>query len=165
MSKNFSTVFLALLAMAFWGSIFSFIKLGYVAFSVNTEKPADILMFAAMRFLICGILVSLFCFIRRAKYNLPTRRDMLNISAMGFFQIFLHYTCTYIGLSVTASSKTALLKQIGTLLYVSLAFLFFKDEKFSVYKIFGVVLGLGGIIAINANGGGGAYYGRRFTRV
>ncbi len=111
-------------------------------------------MFAAMRFLICGVLVCLFCFIKRAKYSLPSIKDVLQISAMGFFQIFLHYTCTYLALSVTAGSKTALLKQLGTLLYVSLAFLFFKDEKFSWYKIIGVLLGFIGIIAMNANGAG-----------
>lgn len=44
-----------------------------------------------------------------------------------------------------------MLKQLGTLLYVSLAFLFFKDEKFSWYKIIGVLLGFIGIIAMNAN--------------
>ncbi len=153
-SKNAFTVFLAILAMAFWGSIFSCIKLGYAAFSINTENPADILLFAAMRFLICGVLVCLFCFIKRAKYSLPSIKDVLQISAMGFFQIFLHYTCTYLALSVTAGSKTALLKQLGTLLYVSLAFLFFKDEKFSWYKIIGVLLGFIGIIAMNANGAG-----------
>lgn len=153
-NKNVSAVFLALLAMAFWGSIFSCIKLGYVAFSVNTEEAADILIFAAMRFLICGFSVCSFCLIKRGEYGLPSKKDVFRISAMGFFQIFLHYTCTYIGLSLTASSKTALLKQLGTLLYVSLAFLFFKDEKFSIYKIFGVLAGFCGIIAINANGGG-----------
>lgn len=152
-NKSAVTVGLALLAMVFWGSIFSFIKLGYGAFGINTEKPADILMFAAIRFLVCGILVCAFCFLNRKKYTMPTKKDIFNISAMGFFQIFLHYTCTYIGLSMTASSKTALLKQLGTLLYVSLAFLFFKDEKFSIFKIIGVILGFGGIIAMNANGG------------
>lgn len=139
--------------MAFWGSIFSFIKLGYKAFSINTEKPADILIFAAMRFLICGVLVCAFCLIRQKKFGLPSGKDVLQISAMGLFQIFLHYTCTYIGLSMIDSSKTALLKQLGTLLYVSLAFLFFKDERFSIFKIFGVFLGISGIIAMNSSGG------------
>ncbi|MBO7519391.1 MAG: DMT family transporter [Clostridia bacterium] len=152
-NRSVVTVGLALLSMVFWGSIFSFIKLGYKAFGINTEKPADILMFAAIRFLVCGILVCAFCFLNRKKYTMPTKKDILNISVMGFFQIFLHYTCTYIGLSLTASSKTALLKQLGTLLYVSLAFLFFKDEKFSIFKIIGVILGFGGIIAMNAKGG------------
>lgn len=144
---------LALLAMAFWGSIFSSIKLGYAAFSIDTEKPANVLLFAAMRFLICGVLVCGFCLINRKKYKLPSAKDIVQISIMGFFQIFLHYTCTYIGLTMIDSSKTALLKQLGTLLYVSLAFLFFKEEKFSILKIFGVVLGLAGIFAINSSGG------------
>lgn len=153
-NKNLLTIFLALLAMAFWGSIFSFIKLGYVAFAIDTEKPADILIFAALRFLVCGVAVSLYCFFNRKKYGMPSKKEAFQVSLMGFFQIFLHYTCTYIGLSLTASSKTALIKQLGTLLYVSLAFVFFKDEKFSIYKIFGVISGFAGIVAINSNAGG-----------
>jgi drug/metabolite transporter (DMT)-like permease len=39
----------------------------------------------------------------------------------------LHYAFTYIGLSSTDSSKTALIKQLGSLIYVCFAFLFFKN--------------------------------------
>lgn len=68
---------------------------------------------------------------------------------MGLFSIVLHYGFTYMGLSSSDGSKTALIKQLGALLYVCFAFLFFKDEKFSVLKIVGAVVGFGGIVAIN----------------
>ena len=32
--------------MMLWGSLFPFIKLGYTAFNINTDKVPDILMFA-----------------------------------------------------------------------------------------------------------------------
>lgn len=70
---------------------------------------------------------------------------------MGLFSIVLHYACTYIGLSTTDSSKTALIKQLGALIYVCFAFIFFKNEKFSIAKIVGAIVGFCGIIAINYN--------------
>ena len=72
---------------------------------------------------------------------------------MGLFAIVLHYAFTYVGLSLTESSKTAILKQLGALIYVCFAFLFIKGEKFGLYKITGAVVGFCGIIAINAEGG------------
>lgn len=80
---------------------------------------------------------------------IPSAKAALNIVWVGVFAIVLHYTCTYIGLSKTDSSKTALLKQAGALIYICFAFVFFKDEKFSIYKIIGAIVGFCGIIAIN----------------
>ena len=61
------------------------------------------------------------------------------IFVLGLFSIVLHYAFTYIGLSLTDSSKTALLKQLGVLLYICFAFLFVRDEKFNKLKIAGLV--------------------------
>ena len=71
----------------------------------------------------------------------------------GIFLVVLHYTFTYVGLSLTDSSKTAILKQLGTLLYICFCFLFIKEERFSIYKITGALVGFAGIAAINAGGG------------
>ena len=81
-------------------------------------------------------------------------KNLIYVLAIGFFSIVLHYAFTYIGLSTTDSSKTALIKQLGALIYVCFDFLFFKDEKFNVLKIIGAIIGFGGIIAINFNSSG-----------
>lgn len=148
--KNYA---LPLLPMVLWGSLFPFIKIGYEAFEINTESVPDILTFAAMRFIVCGIIVSAIAMFTRASLSDNKPRALGAILLMGLFSIVLHYAFTYIGLTMTDSSKTALLKQLGSLFYICLAFLFIKGERFSVYKIIGAVLGFGGIIAINFNGG------------
>ena len=66
-------------------------------------------------------------------------------NALFIAEIVLHYAFTYIGLATTDSAKTALIKQLGALLYVCFAFLFIKEEKFSVLKILGTLMGFGGI--------------------
>lgn len=154
MKNNLKTIILSLTVMALWGSLFPMVKLGYNAFGISSASIPDILMFASLRFLICGILVCAFCSIRRENIESPKLRSIMNIVIMGIFSIVLHYACTYIGLSTTDSSKTALIKQLGALVYVCFSFLFFKNEKFSIMKIVGALIGFCGIIAINYNPGG-----------
>lgn len=152
-SAVFRSVILPLIPMFLWGSLFPFVKIGYDAFSIDSSSIPDIIMFAAMRFTVCGIIVSVIAAVKRDKIQTPKWKGIGAILIMGLFSIVLHYAFTYIGLSGTDSSKTALLKQLGSLFYICFAFLFIKDEKFSVYKIIGAVIGFAGIIAINFTGG------------
>lgn len=147
--KKSKSIFLSLIVMALWGSLFPCVKLGYSFGTIDSSCVADILMFAAIRFTVCGGLVCLFCLMKRKAIGTPSIKSVGNILLIGLFAIVLHYACTYIGLSTTDSSKTALLKQSGVLIYVCFSFWFFKDEKFSIYKIIGAIVGFCGIVAIN----------------
>ena len=150
MRKNFKTIALSLLVMALWGSLYPMIKIGYNAFEINSNSIPDILMFAGIRFVVCGLVVCVYSFLKKEMIAVPKVKNIFYIFIMGLFSIVLHYAFTYIGLSTTDSSKTALIKQLGVLIYVCFAFLFFKDEKYSTLKIVGAVIGFGGIIAIFA---------------
>lgn len=152
-SQIFNSIILPLIPMALWGSLFPFIKIGYNVFNIDTTSAADILMFAAFRFTICGIIVCYLAYLKKDKLEKPAGKTILNIILMGVFAIVLHYSFTYVGLSLSDSSKTALLKQLGALLYVCFSFLFITEEKFSIYKIAGAVVGFAGIVAINTGGG------------
>ena len=57
-------------------------------------------------------------------------------------------------MSIGQSSKAAILKQIGFLLLSCFAFLFRKEDKFSINKLIGGFLGFAGVIAVNINGMG-----------
>ena len=158
-NKKIITLLLSLLVMARWGSLFPCIKLGYKAFSIDGASIPSILMFAGTRFFVCGIVISIIAFIRHKKAKtektaFPKGKSIVQILLIGLFTIVLHYALLYIGLTSTDSSKSALIKQLGSLLYVCFAFLFFKSEKFSVWKIIGAVIGFGGIVAINFNPNG-----------
>ena len=150
----FKSVILPFIPMILWGSLFPMIKIGYAAFEIDGKNIPDIIMFAALRFTICGLILCTFCLLKKIKFATPVRSNLLKIMLSGLFSIILHYAFTYVGLAFTDSSKTALLKQLGVLFYICFAFLFIKDERFSVLKIVGGVLGFGGLIAINLNGQG-----------
>lgn len=153
-SNIFKAIVLPLVPMMLWGSLFPFIKIGYSVLDIDTSSIADILMFAAVRFALCGLLVCGAAYAKKERLKRPKGKSVFNIALMGVFAIVLHYAFTYVGLSMTDSSKTAILKQLGVLLYVCFAFAFIKDEKFSIYKIIGALVGFGGIVAINAGSGG-----------
>ncbi|MCR4719349.1 MAG: DMT family transporter [Firmicutes bacterium] len=152
--NNIKVTSLSLLVMALWGSLFPMIKIGYAAFGINSGSIPDIIMFASARFIFSGAVVCIFSYLRKEKLETPYKKSVFNICVMGIFSIILHYAFTYIGLSMTDSSKTALMKQLASLIYVCFAFLFFKEEKFSILKIFGAVIGFCGIVAINYNSDG-----------
>lgn len=143
-------IILPLVAMMLWGSLFPCIKIGYRVFGINTSNVADILMFAALRFVICGMAVCLLAYLSKSDIEKPHIKSVSNICIMGIFAIVLHYGFTYVGLSKTDSSKTAILKQIAPLLFACFSFLFMKEERFSVTKIIGALIGFCGIIAINS---------------
>lgn len=151
MSKS-KTVWLALLTMLLWGSLFPMVKLGFKSYSV--EGVADILLFAGIRFTICGAVICLFSAIKDKKSYAPVKSYIFPILLSGLFAIVLHYAFTYMGLGTTDSSKTALLKQIGALIYVCISFVFIKEDRPTLQKIVGALVGFVGIIALNFSGNG-----------
>lgn len=151
MSKN-KTVWLALLTMLLWGSLFPMVKLGFSAYEV--QGTADILLFAGIRFVICGGAICIFCALKDRGSYLPVKHSVIPILLSGMFAIVLHYGFTYLGLELTDSSKTALIKQVGVLFYVCFSFLFIKEDKPTVKKLIASAIGFLGIVALNISSEG-----------
>lgn len=146
--KKAKTILLSLVVMALWGSLYPCIKLSYRALGIDPGSVPDILLFAAIRFVICGGIVSALC-LGRYRADRPSGRNVAYFLLIGLFSIVLHYGLMYVGLSMTDSGKTALIKQAGSLLYICLACLFIKEETFSAYRILGGIIGFVGVAAIN----------------
>ena len=138
--------------MLLWGSLFPMVKLGFSVYAV--ESTADILLFAGIRFVICGVVICLFAAIKdKASYR-PAKNSLIPILLSGVFAIILHYGFTYLGLELTDSSKTALIKQVGALFYVCFSFLFIKEDTPTVKKIVAAAVGFLGIIVLNISSEG-----------
>ena len=152
--SSVKTILLSLVVMALWGSLFPCIKIGYQAFSIIGTDIPSILMFAGTRFTVCGVVICAIALCKKDRIQTPKIKTIGMFLFIGLFSIILHYAFLYIGISSTDSSKTALIKQLGSLIYVCFAFLFFKSETFSAYKIVGAIVGFLGIIAINFNAKG-----------
>lgn len=146
MSKK-NSIISALFVMLLWGTLFPMVKLGFGKYAIISI--GDILYFAGVRFTVGGIAICGFAMLKNREIFKSVKTYIVPILLSGLFAIILHYTFTYAALSLTGGSKTAILKQIGALFYVCFSFVFFKEDKFSVKKIVGALMGLLGIIAIN----------------
>ena len=140
------------IVMLLWGLLFPTVKLGYQTFGI--KAVGDILTFAGFRFVICGIVITGFSVLYKPENFKSLKTHWLQVLLSGVFAIILHYGFTYVGLNLTDGSKTAILKQLGAVFYICFSTLFFPNDKLTLRKIVGLVLGICGIIAINAKSDG-----------
>lgn len=143
----------AIIVMVLWGSLFPFVKWGFLEFGISSNNVPDVLLFAGLRFLISGIVLTIIsmAFIKKSDIasELKSKKTIIGIVLVGLFSVILHYTCTYVSLTQCDSSNLALLKQSGVLVFVCLSFLFIKDDKFSVFKVIAALLGVASIVVVN----------------
>ncbi len=152
-SGRVSSVILALIVCALWGTLFPFIKIGYSTFHISSNNIPSIILFAGTRFTVSGIImIALFSATKR-KFLKPKKSDILPILAVAAFTIILHYFFTYMALAIGEGSKTAIIKQIGFLFLSCFSFLFIKTDRFTWKNIICGILGFLGIIVTNLNGG------------
>jgi drug/metabolite transporter (DMT)-like permease len=138
--RKYKTVAMAMLTMLLWGSLFPVIKLGFAVYKVSSI--ADILLFAGIRFVICGAVICAIAALNEKKEAYKnTGKCIFPILLSGFFAVVLHYSLSYAGLELSASSKTALIKQVGALFYVCFSFVFMKEDKPTPRKILAAVIG------------------------
>ena len=150
--RKYKTIFSALFVMLLWGSLFPVVKISYGLY--NVSSVGDILVFAGIRFAVCGFVICLYTFITDKESYKSAKQSIVPVLLSGLIAIVLHYAFTYCAMMFAESSKTAILKQIGVLFYVCFSFLFFKDDRLTVSKLIGVLVGFAGIVAINADSGG-----------
>ncbi len=87
--SNFKTIILSLIVMALWGSLFPCIKIGYREFGIYSSALDDIIMFAGLRFVICGAVVSGVALAKRDKLATLKGKNLLAIVFIGLFSAVL----------------------------------------------------------------------------
>jgi drug/metabolite transporter (DMT)-like permease len=102
--------------------------------------------YAAFRLLIG--MVSLFAIVFfGGKFVIPNRRDLPIIVVFGFLQMTLFMTLITIGLHYVSAGRSAILVYTTPIWVMPLAILFF-NEKLTVYKAVGFLLGMVGILIL-----------------
>lgn len=137
-----------------WGSLFPVIKVGYASFKISSSDIPSIILFAGMRFFVSGIVLIILSSTRQKRFVMPNKSNINYIFLGALFTIILHYSLTYVALSMGEGSKSAIIKQIGYLFLSCFAFLFDRNDKWSFRKMLAGILGFCGIVATNSDGGG-----------
>lgn len=151
-TKTYVIVILALICCFLWGSAFPSIKVGYKLFSIAPEDTYSKILFAGYRFLLSSILLFLFCMTTGKSVRIE-KDDIPQVAFLGILQTAINYIFFYIGVSNTSGTKGSILDATSTFFSVLLAHFFFKGDKLSFRRIWGVLLGFIGVAIVNINGG------------
>ena len=147
MTKSFkkSKLYLiAILCTMLWGSAIPTIKLGYEVFNITSSATADKLLFAGVRFFGAGLLIIIPYFFIHKKIKL-TKKLCADSLVLGLIQTAGQYFFMYIGLAYITGVNASVFNSVGTLLYILLAWIIYRDEKLSKLKVAGCLIGFSGI--------------------
>lgn len=136
-----------------WSLAYPLIKIGYQEFQIASADFGGKILFAGIRFLFAGLLVSGFCCLRKKKLELENKNDLWWLILLAIVNVTLHYMFAYIGLGYNPSARSTILDSMGGFFLIILSTIIFSDDKISVPKMFGCVLGFAGIVAINIQPG------------
>jgi len=151
LTNTFIVAVMAIFCCALWGSATPFIKIGYELILPERNVPSTIL-FAGTRFMFAGIITVLIYSIGRRKLLYPKKENLGKVLNVSCFQTVLQYLFFYVGLSNTSGVKGTILSGTAAFFSLLIASLIFKQEKLTVRKILGCILGFAGIIFVNLNG-------------
>lgn len=140
-----------------WSLAYPLIKIGYQEFQIASADLGGKILFAGIRFLFAGLLVSGFCCLRKKKLELENKNDLWWLILLAIVNVTLHYMFAYIGLGYNPSARSTILDSMGGFFLIILSTIIFSDDKISVPKMFGCVLGFAGIVAINIQSGAGFF--------
>lgn len=135
----------------FWGSAFPCIKIGYELFEV--EGPFSQILFAGYRFVLAGVLTLLAVSLMEKKFVTIRLSSVPSVFGQGLLQTTIQYLFFYVGLSHTGGAKSAIINGSNALFAIIAAPILIKNEKYTMNKLIGCVLGFGGVIVANLSAG------------
>lgn len=140
---------LAGLCCLLWGSAYPAIKQGYALLEISRSDLAAQILFAGYRFVGAGALLLMFAKLTGKDLRLQ-RTQVGEMAALGVFQTTLQYIFFYIGVANTTGVKASILNTSGVFFSVLLAHFLYHNDTLTWRKMSGCVLGLAGVLAVNA---------------
>ena len=152
--KKQKAMILAVLATFLWGSAYPCIKIGYELFEIAADDLGSKFLFAGIRFVMAGLMVLAFTALKQPKDCIPKKNMAGRLVLLGILQTTIQYIFFYIGLANTTGAKSAIINSLTAFFPIVLAPLFFRDDRLTVKKGLGCLIGLAGIVIINLDGSG-----------
>lgn len=144
----------ALICCALWGSAFPCIKIGYQMFGIPQDAVATQILFAGLRFTLAGILVILIGSVLAGNLLKINRQNAPKILKLSLLQTVLQYLFFYIGLANTTGVKASIIEGVNVFIAIFVASLIFRQEKLTMGKLAGSLIGFAGVVLVNLNGNG-----------
>ena len=154
MQKTVVVWFGALLCCLLWGSAFPCIKIGYEMFQIPSDAVGSQILFAGYRFTLAGILAIIFGSVLSRKLLIPQKESWGKILKLSSFQTVGQYLFFYIGLAHTSGVKASIIEGVNVFIAILAASLIFRQEKLTMSKIYGCVIGFLGVVLVNVTKSG-----------
>lgn len=151
----------AFICCILWGSAFPCIKIGYNLFNINSSDTYSQILFAGIRFILAGILALLIGSILSKKILIPKTNSWGKIVKLSMFQTVAQYVFFYIGLAHTTGVRSSIVEGTNVFVAILIASLLFKQERLTIRKIAGSIVGFLGVVLVSTFGAeivSGNYY-------
>ena len=143
----------AALCCFLWGSATPAIKTGYALFSIAADDTATVILFAGVRFFFAGIFTSLFGSLLQKKILVPrSALAIKKVVILAMVQTILQYFFFYGGLTHCPGVKSSVILATNVFASLLIAALLFKQEKLTLLKILGCVIGFVGVVLVTVSG-------------
>ena len=159
-------ILLALLCTILWGTAYPAVKIGYDLFAISDADGFGKLLFAGIRFFLAGLMTLAVSIVLQKRLVIPQKSQWKGIALLGLVQTTGQYIFFYLGLANTTGVKGSILYALATFFVVIFAHFLFPDDKMTLQKIVGCLIGFAGVILITMEdgglGGGFAWNGEGF---
>lgn len=145
-------VILATICCILWGSAFPAVKVGYSLFNISINDIATKLIFAGLRFALAGLIVLLVQVISKKDILSFSKSECIQVTLLGVMQTTVQYIFFYVGMSYTTGVRGSIINGTGTFFSIILAHFIYKNDRLSLNKIIGCIIGFLGVIIVNLNG-------------
>ena len=137
--KSFNNFFLLIVLSAIWGSAFFAIKIG-----LNTFSPISV---ASLRLIIASLFLLFFFYIQKKKI-IFSKDVFLLLLIVGIIGNFVPFYLISWAEQFIPSSTAGMLMAIGPVITLILAHFLTKKDRFTLNKLFSIIIGLTGVFFI-----------------
>ena len=149
MSEKRNVSIVAVIYTFLWGCAFPLVKVCMENFSVAGNDNVSKCLVAGIRFSLAGVLTLLIAKLLLKQPLKVSKKQFKTCLIYGVTATALQYAFTYIGLSMVDASKGAVYDQLCVFFIVLCCGIFFKDDKLTLKKVIGCIVGFLGVAAIN----------------
>ncbi len=154
MTKGVVVWFGALICCALWGSAFPCIKIGYRLMNIPSDATGTQILYAGCRFFLAGVFAIILGSLTQKQVLKPKAEELPKILTLSLFQTVLQYLFFYIGLAHTSGVKASIIEGMNVFIAILIAAFIFHQERLTVRKILGCLVGFAGVILVNLTGSG-----------
>lgn len=142
---------LALLCCALWGSAFPCVKVSYKWLDI--QSTGSQILLAGYRFFLAGILTFIMGCLLEKRVLVMKKSSIPYVLRQGFLQTTLQYFFFYIGIAYTTGTKGSVINASNAFVSIIAAHFIMKDEKMTLNKGLGCIVGFLGVVVINLSPG------------